>query len=222
MIKAVIFDMYETLITHFKAPLYFGSEMARDAGVTDEEFLPIWRVTEVDRSTGKIPMDKAIDDVLLKLGVYSETLSKTIYNKRRENKIECFRHLHEGIIPMLDGLKERGVKVALISNCFTEEAEVIRESCLFPYFDKAFLSCEQGVCKPDREIFDRCINALGVAPEECLYVGDGGSHELEVAQSLGMKPLQATWYLVKGTKQPVWKLDEFLQLEKPQDVWQFL
>ena len=31
MIKAVIFDMYETLITLYNAPVYFSSQMAADA-----------------------------------------------------------------------------------------------------------------------------------------------------------------------------------------------
>ena len=31
MIRAVIFDMFETLITHYESPLYFGAEMAEDA-----------------------------------------------------------------------------------------------------------------------------------------------------------------------------------------------
>lgn len=38
MIKAVIFDMYETLITFFQSPLYFGTHMAIDAGIPEEEF----------------------------------------------------------------------------------------------------------------------------------------------------------------------------------------
>ena len=38
MIQAVIFDMYETLITHYRSPLYFGAQMAADAGITEEAF----------------------------------------------------------------------------------------------------------------------------------------------------------------------------------------
>ncbi len=38
MIKAVIFDMFETLITLFESPLYFGSQMAYDAGIPEEKF----------------------------------------------------------------------------------------------------------------------------------------------------------------------------------------
>ena len=43
MIRAVIFDMYETLITHYESPLYFGAEMAKDAGISKEDFYIHWR-----------------------------------------------------------------------------------------------------------------------------------------------------------------------------------
>lgn len=46
MIKAVIFDMYETLNTLFESPVYFGTEMAEDAGIHVEDFQKIWRPTE--------------------------------------------------------------------------------------------------------------------------------------------------------------------------------
>ncbi|MDE6698901.1 MAG: HAD family hydrolase [Lachnospiraceae bacterium] len=71
----------------------------------------------------------------------------------------------------------------------------MRQSELFPYFDAVLLSCEQGIQKPDEEIFIRCIEQLHVKPEECLYVGDGGSRELETARKLGMTAAQAVWYL---------------------------
>ena len=96
---------------------------------------------------------------------------------------------------MLSTLKEKGFLIGLISNCFSEEAGVIRQSELFPYFDAVLLSCEQGIQKPDEEIFIRCIEQLSVKPEECLYVGDGGSLELEAARKLGMTAAQAVWYL---------------------------
>lgn len=54
MVKAVIFDMYETLITHFDSPLYFGTQMAIDAGIEEEKFQKIWRSTEEDRTIGNI------------------------------------------------------------------------------------------------------------------------------------------------------------------------
>lgn len=37
MIKSVIFDMYETLITLHQSPLYFGTQIAIDAGSLELE-----------------------------------------------------------------------------------------------------------------------------------------------------------------------------------------
>ena len=61
-----------------------------------------------------------------------------------------------------------------------------------------------------------------VQPEECLYVGDGGSKELETAQELGMKAVQATWYFKEGTSQPVGRMKEFEEAKCPMDVVGFL
>ncbi len=36
MIKAVIFDMFETLVTHYESPLYFAEHMAADMGISEE------------------------------------------------------------------------------------------------------------------------------------------------------------------------------------------
>ncbi len=116
-------------------------------------------------------------------------------DKRIWTKEETFRHLHEEIIPMLEKLKEKGILIGLISNCFSEEAEVIKKSILYPYFHASCLSYEEGLQKPDSAIFQRCMERLQVEAEECLYVGDGGSGELEAAQKIGMKAVQAVWYL---------------------------
>lgn len=222
MIRAVIFDMFETLITHYRSPLYFGKQMAKDAGIPEDRFQTIWRTTEQDRCIGKATLEEVLEIVLRENQCYSEKLLKDITRKRIEAKRECFRHMHPEIISMLSELKEKGILVGLISNCFSEEAEVIRKSELIPYFDAVFLSYEQGVQKPDEEIFKRCMKNLCVKAGECLYVGDGGSSELEAAKRLGMLAVQAVWYLREGTSQPSGRKQDFLQIEKPLDVLRHL
>ena len=222
MIKAVIFDMYETLITHYDCPLYFGTEMAADAGIPREVFLPLWRKTDEERTLGKITTEEVVESILKECDCYSEELLQKLIDKRKQTKIECFNHLHPQILPMLTALKKKGISIGLISNCYFEEAEVIKKSELFTFFDVSFLSCEQGVKKPDTEIFNRCINALSVKPEECLYIGDGGSFELETAQNLGMKALQAVWYLKEGTIQESRPKEEFIQLKNPLEVLEYI
>lgn len=222
MIQAVIFDMFETLITHYQSPLYFGSQMAKDAGIPEDRFQLLWQSSEYDRCIGRATLEEVLEKILRENQCYSDKLLKNITQKRIEAKRECFRHLHPEIIPMLSELKERGLLVGLISNCFSEETEVIKRSELFSSFDAAFLSYEQGIRKPDREIFERCMKELSVKAEECLYVGDGGSYELETAKKLGMTAVQAVWYLKEGTAQPSERKQDFFQIEKPLDVLRYL
>lgn len=222
MIKAVIFDMYETLITHYECPLYFGAQMALDAGIEEEKFQKIWHATEYERTVGKVSFEAVIELILKENQCYSKVLFETIVNKRKFTKQECFKHLNKEIIPMLNSLKEQGIKIGLISNCFSEEVEAIRESILFPYFDAVCLSYEQGIQKPDEKIFISCMDELSVKADECVYVGDGGSYELETATKLGMKAVQAVWYLKDGTLHTSKRNEKFIQAEMPMELLDFI
>lgn len=219
MIKAVIFDMYETLITHYECPLYFSAEMAEDAGIPAEKFQELWRTTARDRTIGKMSFGEIIQRILQENNMYSEERFQAIVDRRIWTKEETFRHLHEEIIPMLEKLKEKGILLGLISNCFSEEAEVIKKSILYPYFNTSCLSYEEGLQKPDSAIFQRCMERLQVQAEECLYVGDGGSGELEAAQKLGMKAVQATWYLKAHPIQMSKRKEDFEQIESPVNLF---
>ena len=218
MIKAVIFDMYETLITHYESPIYFGKEIAMDAGMPVENFQKVWMETFSERTVGKISFEEILERIFRDNDCYSEEVMDLVLSKRMAVKEDCFRHLHKEIIPMLEQLKEKGIKIGLISNCFSEEVVAIRNSILYPYFDVPLLSYEEKLQKPDEEIFTRCMDRLGVKPEECIYIGDGGSFELEAATKVGMKAMQAVWYLREGTLQHSKPRDDFRQLKAPLDV----
>ncbi len=148
MTRAVIFDMFETLITHYHSPLYFGKQMAEDAGIPEDKFQALWRSTEYERTIGKLTLEETLEIILRENHCFSEALLNKIVEKRITAKEECFRQLHNEIIPMLSTLKKKGFLVGLISNCFSEEADVIRRSELFPYFNAVYLSYELGIQKP--------------------------------------------------------------------------
>ena len=218
VVKAVIFDMYETLITLFESPLYFGTQIAYDAGIEEEKFQEMWRTAEADRTIGKITLEEIMEKILKINRCYSETKMNFIVNKRIKSKEEAFKHLHKDIIPMLETLKKKGIQIGLISNCFSEEALVIKKSVLYPYFDAVCLSCDERVKKPDLAIYKKCLEKLNVQAGDCLYVGDGGSDELEAAQMAGMAAGQAVWYLKEGKDWPSKRKTAFPQLETPLDV----
>ncbi|MBR4732574.1 MAG: glycerate kinase [Lachnospiraceae bacterium] len=222
MIKAVIFDMFETLVTLYRSPQYFGKDMAKDLGLTEERFRVIWDKSERERSLGILSHEDVIARIMEQNGIYSAELLQKITARRSRAKVEAFMHLHEEIIPMLEELKRRDVKIGLISNCFSEETFAIRGSKLYPYFDACMLSYEQGVMKPDKEIFYRCVKKLNVSAEECLYVGDGGSRELETATEIGMKALQATWYFEDNESGGFTRNPRFPALDRPLEIFQYL
>ena len=218
MIKAVIFDMFETLVTHFESPVYMAKQICADIGITEPRFREIWDTTDEDRTLGKKTLEEVIEAVLRANGCYSHKLFEMIIEKRKQSKIECFNHLHPEVIPMLTAIKEMNIKIGLITNCYFEERDVIQSSVLFPYFDAVCMSCELGLSKPDTAIFQKCTQALEVDSDECLYIGDGGSFELETAQVIGMHPIQAAWYLKDGVNQPAKRKAEFVQAETPMEV----
>ena len=216
-IQAVIFDMYETLVTQFCSPLYYGTQIAEDLGLSPEEFLPGWKATEEARATGKLTFEDAMAQLLHRHGIFE--LHRRVVEKRTAIQADCFRLLHHGIEPMLSALRKKGIRIGLITNCFSEEAALIRGSELFPYFDAPCLSWEEGIRKPDPAIYHTCLSKLGISAECCLYVGDGGSFELETARRLGSKAVQATWYRQAAFehKQAALRPD-FPQLSDPMEV----
>ena len=212
--------MFETLITLFTEHTYFGEDAASDAGVDPVTYRKVWHENEKDRTTGKITIEEGIAETLKKLGVYSDELLNTIVSKRLFALTETFDQIPDESVQLLEELKKRGVKVGLITNTFSDERDLIRKSKLFPYFDATRISYEEGVLKPDPQMYLSIMEELGVKPEECLYVGDGGSKELFAARDLGMTALQASWFrsLAFEPHIPCPVFPEFPQLAHQLDV----
>ena len=93
MIKAVIFDMFETLITHYESPLYMGCQIAAEIGIAENKFREIWNITEEDRTLGKKTLEDVIEEVLRVNELYSKELFDKIIEKKfcpRENVLSIF------------------------------------------------------------------------------------------------------------------------------------
>ena len=224
MIKAVIFDMFETLVSIFSGDTYFSEHIAADLNIPIEDFRPVWRATDKARSSGQCTIAEVMKICLEKLGCYSEESVQLIVDHRRENLEGVFARTPKETVELLEALKARNIKIGLISNCYSDEAQAIKESVLYPFFDAPVLSYEQGVTKPDPEIFRRTIEMLGVSADECLYVGDGGSKELFAARDAGMKAVQARYFahLAYEPHIPCGRLEEFDLAETQMDVLKYL
>jgi putative hydrolase of the HAD superfamily len=120
----------------------------------------------------------------------------------------------------LKELKSRGLRLAMLSNCSSEEVTAIRQSRLSSFFDTLVLSYEVGLAKPDPSIYRKVLGELHLAAEECLYIGDGGSNELEGARAAGMVAVQAKWY-TNNHPDPRKSMEGFIAVERPLDLMRF-
>ena len=223
-IKAVVFDMFETLITLFEGRTYFGENIAADVGADPALFRKEWHAIENDRSIGKYTIEEGLELVFKKLGVYSAENVKLAADKRKENLEDSFSGVPDESIALLQELKKRNIKVGLITNMFSDERDFVRRSEMMQYFDAALISYEQGICKPDLSLFEKMTQLLGVRPQECLYVGDGGSKELYAAREAGMHPVQCTWFHDRAFEPhiPCPILDEFEHVNHQLDVLDYI
>lgn len=221
MIKAVIFDMYETLVTQYSGELYFGEEIAKDLQIEEKIFMPIWRNSKKARTVGKLTFEELIESVLREHNLFSKEKLNLIMERRRTFEKNAFLHMNEDVIPMLEMLKNQGIKLGLITNCFSEEVGPIQQSHLFELFDITCLSFLVRCQKPDDRIYRMCFEHLQVLPSECLYIGDG-KEELDKAEELGMKCFQALWYIGNHLENESRRYREFDGLDSPMDILNYL
>ena len=72
------------------------------------------------------------------------------------------------------------------------------------YFDLFFtliVPAYVGLLKPYRQIYELAMQRLNVSPEECLFVGDGGSNELCGAKTAGMGTVFSEMFETKNAEQ---------------------
>jgi len=110
---------------------------------------------------------------------------------------EGARRLDSTTHAMLEALRKRGLKLGLVSNAADPPEDLRRElgdSGIAERIDYAVFSSEVGRRKPDAEIFERALEALGVPPEAALFVGDRLEEDVRGAAELGMTTVQALWF----------------------------
>jgi putative hydrolase of the HAD superfamily len=98
---------------------------------------------------------------------------------------------------LLESLRDRGLKLALVSNAFDPGWLLHRDleqMGLAERLDFAVFSSEVGKRKPHPEIFERALQVLAVEPERALFVGDRLYEDIRGASEVGMSTVQALWF----------------------------
>ena len=90
---------------------------------------------------------------------------------------------------VLDRLRGRGLRLAVVSNSNGMVAEILRSVDLADAVDTIIDSGLVGVEKPNPKIFVKAAAALGVRPEEAVHVGDLYSIDVVGARAAGCRAI---------------------------------
>ncbi|MES5952187.1 HAD-IA family hydrolase [Bacillus fungorum] len=142
------------------------------------------RFIELDNK-GYVWKDKVYEQLLQEHSITSLTWEQLL-----EDYINNFQH---HCIPfsnmeyVLQELKSSGILLGMITNGFTEfQLLNIRALGIDKYMDIILVSEQEGIKKPQAEIFLRALARLGVSPEESVYVGDHPNNDVIGARDVGM------------------------------------
>ncbi len=211
MIKAIAFDLWETLITD--TPALSGEQerlrlermeailaqrgFAATAEAIEQAYRRLWRrchdlYWSADRD---VPCRRQIDHFLealeLEPGSFGEQTLVALEDAYANAAIDVLPKLVTGADDVVRGLKSRGYCLGLISNTGRTPGSALREVLrllgIGPAIDAMVFSNEHGHCKPVPSIFEELRAGLNVKFEEIVFVGDNLYVDVHGAQRCGMR-----------------------------------
>jgi putative hydrolase of the HAD superfamily len=196
MIEAVLFDLYETLVTESGGAIQRASALAVRLGVDEEDYRRLWRSRCSDIVLGRCSFREVLVQIAHTLGATSpERIPEQLPSERMTEKSTTLRAVEPEVLDMLTALRSRRLRLGVVSNCFAEDVAGWERSPLGPYFDATVFSFATGLAKPDPEMYLLACRELHVPPSRALYIGDGADDELEGARKAGLSARRALWFL---------------------------
>lgn len=95
--------------------------------------------------------------------------------------------LFDDVLPTMDALAARGVRMGVVSNWDYSLHRVLRALDVHHRFEHVVASLEEGVEKPDPRLFHLSLRKFDVKPDEAVHVGDNPLDDLRGAQDFGMR-----------------------------------
>ena len=224
---AVIFDLFGTLVDNTEFLDLSRSEynrtlsnVAAALSIPEPDLLRLWTETVHERDAGSFPsMEEYFRHICREIGAKANArqIARAV-----ELRLEYLRSIltpRNHTVETLTELKASGYRLGLISDCSSEVPLLWPETPFAALLDGAIFSCEVKLTKPDPRIYRMVCERLEVAPDRCLYVGDGGSGELTGAVEFGMDPvlIRAPYDTVNGHRED-WEGRRISELKQVLDL----
>lgn len=189
MIKLAIFDLDGTLIDTLE-DIAGACNHALEAGG-----FPVRRLDEYNMLVGR-GIYNLCRNALPESSRDEKTVKATLERFRTYyDKHICDRSRpYPGIYGMLDRLTEKGIALAVASNKYQAGTEFLIRSLFGKYRFTSILGQREGKpIKPDPEIVNEAIEAMGdVSKEEVVYCGDSDV-DMQTGLNAGVRTIGITW-----------------------------
>lgn len=130
-----------------------------------------------------VPANTSDTDMMHCLAIYQKHYSENMESKTRP---------YDGINELLQVLKEKGIKLAIVSNKFDSAVKALCREYFQGYIDIAIGESENVARKPAPDGVFTALNQLSSKKEEALYVGDS-EVDVKTAHNAGLKCVGVTW-----------------------------
>jgi len=187
------FDLFHTLVSFVNQDIE-GLNTHEIVGVSSKRWNDGLLNRSPDRLIGKErDPQRYLGDLirLLKPDATQAIIDEAIRVRSRRFR-DCLLDPPSEALDMLDWLRQQGKQVCLISNADTLEAAAWQDSPLAKLFDHAIFSCHCGYMKPQAEIFQLALDHFSCDATNAVFIGDGGSEELQASKALGFTTVLTT------------------------------
>jgi len=195
-VDAVVFDLLYTLAIPGTYP--GGADrigwLSGLLGIDERELRLRWEAFEPRLETGSVPSPSRraapeidwIASVAASLGSpCSDDVLDVIDRDWDLTRREALSTPHPSAMPVLQGLRQRGIRVGVLSNTHAAEVRTWPRSPLSTAVDAVAFSHDIGCLKPDPAAYATILDRLGTHEARSVFVGDGGSDELAGARDCG-------------------------------------
>lgn len=149
------------------------------AGQPPEDDDRSWWRELVERSFEKVLDEPLAPDAL-------DALFPTLYGHYSDARAW---HLCDDVAPALEALHGQ-VRLFVLSNFDRRLHRILEGLGIAPYFERVIISSKVGAAKPHPRMFECALQHAGVAPHQCLHVGDEDDADILGAQAAGISAMR--------------------------------
>ncbi|MBQ3069505.1 MAG: riboflavin biosynthesis protein RibF [Clostridia bacterium] len=189
--RAVLFDFDDTLqnrpAAFHRYAVYFLSTYAPH--LTGEAFDDALRVIKALNNSGYVDYIRFFTEMPKAVGVTAPPPAEVLF-KEYQRIFPTYVQLFDGARDTLEALRAKGYLLGIVTNGpLVQQHRKLDVSGLRPLLDTVAVSTEEAVAKPDTELFLRAAARLGLAPSQCVFVGDHPQNDIDGALTAGMQAI---------------------------------